>query len=209
MSLELRQGTYGNYWGNTFNSSNSLNTSQMQVNATYLYTVLTEKGWTLNAIAGILGNMQAESSINPGRWQSDDVGNLNGGYSLVQWTPASKYIDWLPTGADASTMDNAISRILWEVENNQQWIATSSYNYSFEEFTKSTDTPYNLAMAFLANYERPKEPNQPIRGEYANNWYEYLGGIVPPTPTPAPAITKKGFNFIFFKKARQKRNKVV
>lgn len=207
MSLELRQGIYGNYWGNTFNSSNSLNTSQMQVNATYLYTALTEKGWTLNAIAGLLGNMQAESSINPGRWQSDDVGNLNGGYSLVQWTPASKYIDWLPAGADASTIDNAISRILWEVENNQQWIATSQYNFSFEEFTKSTDTPYNLAMAFLANYERPEEPNQPIRGEYANNWYEYLGGIVP--PTPAPAVTKKGFNFIFFKKARQKRNKVV
>ena len=207
MSLELRQGEYGNYWGNSFDSSNSLNTSQMQINATYLYTALTNKGWTLNAIAGLLGNMQAESSINPGRWQSDDVGNLNGGYSLVQWTPASKYIDWLPSGADGSTMDNAISRILWEVENNQQWIATSSYNYSFEEFTKSTDTPYNLAMAFLANYERPEEPNQPIRGEYANNWYEYLGGIVP--PTPAPAVTKKGFNFIFFKKARQKRNKVV
>ena len=164
MSLELRQGTYGNYWGNTFNSSNSLNTSQMQVNATYLYTALTSKGWTLNAIAGILGNMQAESAINPGRWQSDDVGNLNGGYSLVQWTPASKYIDWLLSGADASTMDNAINRIFWEVENNQQWIATSQYNYSFEEFTKSTDTPYNLAMAFLANYERPEEPNQPIRG---------------------------------------------
>lgn len=105
-------------------------------------------------------------------------------------------------------MDNAISRILWEVENNQQWIATSSYNYSFEEFTQSTDTPYNLAMAFIANYERPEDPDQPIRGEYANNWYEYLGGIVPPTPAPA-AVTKKGFNFIFFKKARQKRNKVV
>lgn len=65
MSLELRQGEYGNYWGNTFNSSNSLNNEQMQVNATYLYTALTEKGWTLNAIAGILGNMQAESAINP------------------------------------------------------------------------------------------------------------------------------------------------
>lgn len=93
---------------------------------------------------------------------------------------------------------------MWEVENNQQWIATAEYNYSFEEFTKSTDTPYNLAMAFLANYERPAESNQPIRGEYANNWYEYLGGIIPPTP-----VTKKGFNFIFFKKARQRRYKVV
>lgn len=123
----------------------------------------------------------------------------------MQWTPASKYIDWLPSGEDASKMDNAISRILWEVENNQQWIATSEYNYSFEEFTKSTDAPYNLALAFLANYERPADPNQPIRGEYANSWYEYLGGIVPPEPVQK----KKNFNFIFYKKARQKRNKIL
>lgn len=75
-------------------------------------------------------------------------------------------------------MDNNISRILYEVENNIQWIATSTYNYSFYEFTQSTDTPYNLALAFLANYERPADPNQPARGMQAEYWYEYLGGII-------------------------------
>ena len=75
-------------------------------------------------------------------------------------------------------MDNNISRILYEVENNIQWIATSTYNYSFYEFTQSTDTPYNLALAFLANYERPADPNQPARGTQAEFWYEYLGGII-------------------------------
>lgn len=79
-------------------------------------------------------------------------------------------------------MDNNISRILYEVENNIQWIATSSYPLSFEEFTKSNDTPYNLAMAFLANYERPGDPNQPWRGTQANEWYEYLSGETPPRP---------------------------
>ena len=76
-------------------------------------------------------------------------------------------------------MDNNISRILYEVENNIQWIATSSYNYTFEQFTHSTDTPYNLALAFLANYERPADPNQPARGTQAEFWYQYLGGITP------------------------------
>ena len=76
-------------------------------------------------------------------------------------------------------MDNNISRILYELENNIQWIATSSYNYSFKEFSQSDDTPYNLALAFLANYERPAEPNQPVRGTQAEFWYEFLGGIIP------------------------------
>lgn len=65
MGLEQRQGTYGTYWGNTYDSSNALTTSQMQVNARYLYGALNAKGWTLNAISGMLGNMQSESSINP------------------------------------------------------------------------------------------------------------------------------------------------
>lgn len=65
MALSLRNGDYGEYWGNDFNSSNALNDEQMKINATYIYKALTEKGWSLNAIAGILGNMQSESSINP------------------------------------------------------------------------------------------------------------------------------------------------
>ena len=93
-------------------------------------------------------------------------------------------------------MDNNISRILYEVENNIQWIATSSYNYSFYEFTQSTDTPYNLALAFLANYERPEDPNQPARGTQAEFWYEYLGGI-----TPSSSNKNKWLQF----KSRKKR----
>lgn len=60
-----RYGTYGVYYGNLFDSSQALTLRQMQINAEYIYRALTDKGWTLNAIAGILGNMQSESSINP------------------------------------------------------------------------------------------------------------------------------------------------
>lgn len=65
MGLELRSGNYGNYWGNDYNSSNSLNLEQMKINATYIWNYLGSLGWTKNAVAGILGNMQSESSINP------------------------------------------------------------------------------------------------------------------------------------------------
>ena len=38
---------------------------QMQVNASYIWAYLQAQGWTLNAVAGMLGNMQSESAINP------------------------------------------------------------------------------------------------------------------------------------------------
>ena len=118
MGLEQRTGKFGAYWGNTYDSSTSLKQSQMEVNAKYIYSYLSSEGWTLNAIAGILGNMQSESSINPGRWESDRVGGNpdSHGYGLVQWTPYTKYTNWV--SGDPSTMDNNISRILYEVDNN-------------------------------------------------------------------------------------------
>lgn len=79
------------------------------------------------------------------------------GYGLVQWTPYTKYTNWV-TG-DPSTMDNNLSRILYEVANNIQWGA-GAYGtppYDFETFTHSTDTPYNLAINFLKYYERPAQ----------------------------------------------------
>lgn len=60
-----RYGQYGLYYGNDYSSSQALTLTQMQINAQYIYRALTDKGWTLNAIAGVLGNMQTESSINP------------------------------------------------------------------------------------------------------------------------------------------------
>lgn len=65
MALILRQGKYGQYWGNTYNSSNTMVQSQMEVNATYIWSYLYNEGWTKEAVAGMLGNMQSESAINP------------------------------------------------------------------------------------------------------------------------------------------------
>ena len=180
MAASIRMGEYGTYIGNTFNSSNYLTYNQMKVNAEYIYNAFKDKGWTLNAVAGMLGNMQRESTLNPGIWQNNDVGNTTGGYGLVQWTPATKYIDWLLPGSDASTMDNNISRILYELENNLQWISTELYPMSFKEFTTSTQRPEDLASVFLYNYERAGVSAENERRENALNWYLYLGGIIPP-----------------------------
>lgn len=184
MPLMYRSGEYGNYWGNDFASSKALNMDQMKVNAAYIYKALGNKGFSKEAICGMLGNMQTESSLNPGRWESNRVGGSPRahGYGLVQWTPYNKYTNWC--SGDPSTMDNNIARIIYEIEHEIQWIKTRRYPMSFMEFAKSHDSPDYLAMVFIRNYERPANPNQPRRGEQALYWYNYLTDGIQPKPVP-------------------------
>lgn len=158
----------------TYSANRYLNLQEMTINAQYILDYLLGKGWTKNAICGMLGNMETESTINPGIWQSLDTGNLQGGFGLVQWTPASKYIDWANSMTyDYTEMDSNLKRILYEVENNIQWIDS---NMTFAQFTQSTDTPYNLGLKFLSAYERPANPDQPERGTQAEYWFDSLEG---------------------------------
>lgn len=211
----LRKGTFGSYYGSTYSESEPLTQAEMEVNANYIRSFLTYNDWSINAICGLLGNLQAESTINPGRWQSDDVGNTSLGYGLVQWTPATKYINWCSEYGviDPSEMNGNLSRILYELENGLQWIATSSYNMSFKEFSTSSLSVSDLAKAFLLNYERPADQSasvQEYRSSLALAWYEYLTGIDPEDPEdPEPVKRKrKKYNFIIFN-ARKRREQWI
>lgn len=210
----LRTGTYGEYYGSFFNESVTLTGDQMRVNARYIYSALTDKGWTQEAIAGLLGNMENESAINPGRWQSDDVGNTSMGYSLVQWTPSTKYTEWCTAQgfSDPSTMDAALARLSYELERGLQYASTTDYPLTFQEFAKSTAAPYYLACAFAWNYERSwvvlygteaeKEQLRQIRGGDAEKWYTYLTGTTPQPPGGGGSITltkrRRKYNFVLF-----------
>lgn len=162
-----------------------LSVDEMQPNAVYIAAKLLDAGWTLNAIAGMLGNMQHESTINPGIWQSLHEGNLSGGFGLVQWTPATKYMEWAAANGytDYTDIDGQIARILWELENGEQFYSTTTYPITFAEFSASTRSAEYLAGAFLYNYERPEEYNIEPRQTAAKYWFTYLssltGGFTP------------------------------
>lgn len=212
----LRTGIYGNYYGSVVGTSSTLTTAQMQVNATYIMSFLVAKGWSLNAIAGILGNMQHESALNPGRWQSDVPGNMSSGYGLTQWTPASKHTQWCADNGydDYSTMDANLEHIIYEKTYGGQYYPTASYPETFTEFSVSTKTPYYLACAFAWNYERSwvvlygseeeKEALRQKRGNAAASWYEYLTGVTPDNPvTPSASGKRKKYNFVLFNRRRR------
>lgn len=156
-------------------SNNYLTESQMQGNALEVYNFFSARGWTLNAIAGMLGNMERESNINPGLWQSLDYGNYSGGYGLVQWTPATNYTDW--ASSHGYSITDPQGQMIWidtMTVSSGQWIATNEYNLSFDSFKKSTQSPEWLASAFLKNFERAGVEAEDERRSDARKWYNYL-----------------------------------
>lgn len=145
--------------------------------ATQIWNYLVGSGWSKTAVAALLGNMQSESGIIADRWQNDNVGNMSGGYGLVQWTPATKYIDWAKAnGLEYQNVYSQCKRLEWEVANNQQF---SCPTMTFYQFKVSTDTPENLAKIFITYYERPANPNQPERAQQARYWYDKLKNVDP------------------------------
>lgn len=162
-----------------------LTQAEMEINATYIYQFLITKGWTINAIAGMLGNMQSESHINPQIWQGLDSNHAEPwGYGLVQWTPSTKLSEWAAgLSLDHTQMDTQLERIIYEKDHALQWGTTSTYPIGFDQFVISTLDSSYLAMAFLYNYERPRIQYQPIRGQQGAAWFNYLGGT-PPAPIP-------------------------
>lgn len=183
---------------------------EAQENARMIYSVLSAKGWTVNAICGMLGNQGHESGYNPWRWQNDVRGTVTGspwkdmGYGLVQFTPASKYIDDPAAQAfpgygpnfleGGGSLGDGNAQLLF-IDAYADYYSTSSYPLSYAEFKASKADAGYLASAWLYNYERPGDPSatEAARREEAGYWWGILSGETPIPPTPTP--TGKGSKF--------------
>ena len=158
-----------------------LTQAEMENNAQMFYSRMTAYGFSLNAIAGMLGNIQTESGINPGIWESLDP--FEGGYGLSQWTPYTNYSNWAGSGWE-NNGDKQCERINYEFANGLQYYPTESHPLTASQFRVSTASPADLAETFLYNYERPADPSGSVadRRSQATTWYNYLIGTVAYTP---------------------------
>ena len=140
----------------TYSSTSYLNQRQQLINAWYIYNYLIELDWSSNAICAMLGNMEVESTINPGKWQS--LNNTTLGYGLTQWTPATNLINWAEArGYDESDIETQLKRIEYEISNGEQWMSSKhSPEMTFVDFHESTASISTLAEYFVRCYERPK-----------------------------------------------------
>lgn len=195
VSYSDRQWQYLARWGNgvEYNWHNknygayARNSLEAQENVMKIVTVLAGKGWTINAIAGMIGNIEAESGLNPWRWQNDTL-NLSNGYGLFQYTPATKYInsslaqsfaEFAPNNPIGSGgQDDGTAQLLFMCEDittdGHQWIPTSGYPMTFTEYQHSTLPPDYLASAWLYDFERAGVLVEAQRRANAIYWYDWI-----------------------------------
>lgn len=143
--------------------------SEAQIfNMNKVYDYFINLGWTPNAIAGMLGNMMVESTVNPWLFEHrslswDDVAGIladSGGMGLTQWTPCRKYYNWATLEQlDPKSGNSMTARIEYEHQNNIQWSLDNILHYTWDDFVTSTESPETLARVFLWAYERPAEPD--------------------------------------------------
>lgn len=172
--------------------SRHLTETEMQNNAQKVREFGASRGWSLNAIAALCANLEAESSINPGRWEGDNVGVTSAGFGLAQWTPSTKLTNWILEtfgNTDYTNGDYQMQRFVYEADNGLQYYQNElypSYNTPalFSDWLTSNESPSRLAKVFLHNYERPGDQSTSVenyRGQLADKWYEFLTGSPPPS----------------------------
>ncbi len=131
-------------------------------------------GCTPEVAAALCGNAQGESD---GRPTADEGGGAAGrGYGIFQWTlkgvPGRVYMISLMEKAgitlNPDTSEAQMKLLFWHGPNGQ-WIASSGYPYSWQQFLKMTDIAI-ATTAFEKNFERPLN-SHPERIDFAKYWY--------------------------------------
>lgn len=164
-------------------------------------------GFSKQAAAALLGNAQGESDANPTADESNGAPGF--GYGVWQWTDSSGassgrvYMINLMTRAgvtdDPDTITAQFKLLMWHAPNGQ-WIATSSYPYSWTQFMTLTDIN-TATQAFVANFERPLN-GHPERSTWAQEWYEKFvnlnipsggGGYIAPIARPITVTSEMGW----------------
>lgn len=172
-------------WTNQYPFNEGFTRENQQQNAREIWGYFQQQGWTLEAVAGMLGNIEVESYINPAQWQLNTYienpdPNNKVGFGIVQWTPWQKFATWAGNSWRTNYAQQP-RRIQYELEvdrtapDSLQWLSRGIM--SFYEFSQSTQTPAQLANVFFNCYERGTVYGN--RDENANYWYEYLGGAGP------------------------------
>ena len=152
-----------------------LSPEQRQHNATLIYYFLQSQGWSHNAICATLGNMEQESTINPGFHQRG-----GGGFGIVQWDPANKYTCWAgENGYADNSLTGQLKFLQYSMQPGQgEWYkhwTYSQYYLSADTFIRSDKSIEFLTAVFLYSYERAGVPVLDTRIEYALYWSDYFG----------------------------------
>ena len=162
-------GHTGNYF---------LSEAEKTDNARLIYKILADYGWSKNAICATLGNLEQESTLNPGIKQT-----YGSGFGLAQWTPGTHYTNWAAkNGYPNDSIEGQLYFLNWTMRpdcpwESKMWYRTTLFPLSYEEFISSDAAVAYLTEAFMREYERPGIPHLDRRVAYAEKWLAYFSGL--------------------------------
>lgn len=174
-------------------------------NSVMIYNILHARGWTVEAVAGLLGNVSSESGFNPWRWQGDNVLNSYDdittqnahAYGLCQFDPAGKYINYAGSYAGyGPNFNDRVGRVtdgqaqMLFINDHADYYPTTAYPLSYAQYKAVTISEHDMAWithAWFSNYERGTwDSGRATVGQF---YYEYLNDL-PPVPPPPTETTK-------------------
>lgn len=164
---------FNEFLNGSFNNISGIygNTPQEKV-----WWALIGAGYSKEAAAGVLGNIEAESGFN----QAAIEGGNGIGFGLCQWsfgrrTQLENYA--ASKGVSPSDLNTQIEFLLGELTpgggaNGYATYQLVTYNgYSGDSWRNAT-TPENAAIAFCWSFERPGIPRMEVRTAAARKYYE-------------------------------------
>ena len=177
-------------------------------NALEAWSILSSRGWTLQAFCGFWGNVGGEGGYNPWRWQGDNVQSSanspwhNHGYGFTQFTPGGKYINdtnaksmqgYGPNFSDKAGKASDGEAQIYFLDAYADYLPTSKFPLSYGEYKVSNQPVATMVEIWMRNYERPGSYDTlTTRQKYGEYWYEKLSGTPPTPPTPPTPVGKSG-----------------
>ena len=180
------------------NQLGALTSAQIYDNAKEIWDLLTGTyNFTEQAAAGVIGNFQYESQMNPAQWQYGktigDWDNKTTGLGLGQWTPPSKLGDYCGGNTQAAISDGA-KQVQFTATNSGQWVQRVNsrgysdyyglngilYFTSIAEYSQATNEPEDMATVWCACWEgcgkKYFQDTYNGRREAARYWYDMFSG---------------------------------
>lgn len=163
------------------------NGAEQQRNAANIYKYFHETlGWNSDSVCALIGNMDAESTLNPGLIEvGGGTTSAGPGRGLVQWTPGTDLTnpmkvvygssdDWWDGSKQCRVIyaefEQKTGAKNWGIE--PQWYSGYGYNLTWQEWAfnqLNNDIDY-LTAAFCWEYERPGAPRMEERQARAQYW---------------------------------------
>ena len=138
-------------------------------------------GYTKEAVAGMMGNVQQESSFDPAVVESNPNSvDARGGYGLIQWTGGRRVR--LEEAAKkqkrpVNDIQFQLEHMKMELDEGHNWMSIvegDNEKYTFDKFRKTNDIEFAM-HAFCWMFERPErgpKANVPLRLEFAHKYYK-------------------------------------